>query len=74
MKGLICLSACLAGEVNQALLNGEMKSKEMALWHKKIYLEKITTRNSKQWNSKSKFLAIKISTTRKKIRYSISCN
>ena len=39
-EGLICLSACLAGEVNQALLNGENeKAEEIALWHKKIFGE-----------------------------------
>ena len=39
-EGLICLSACIAGEVNQALLNGENeKAEEVALWHKKIFGE-----------------------------------
>ena len=39
-EGLICLSACLAGEVNQALLNGENeKAEEIALWHKKVFGE-----------------------------------
>ena len=39
-EGLICLSACLAGEVNQALLNGENeKAEEIALWHKNIFGE-----------------------------------
>ena len=39
-EGLICLSACLAGEVNQALLNGENeKAEDIALWHKKIFGE-----------------------------------
>ena len=39
-EGLICLSACLAGEVNQALLNGETeKAEEVALWHKKVFGE-----------------------------------
>ena len=37
-KGLICLSACLAGAVNQALLNGENeKAEEIALWHKRVF-------------------------------------
>lgn len=37
-EGLICLSACLAGSVNQALLNGQTdKAEEIALWHKKIF-------------------------------------
>ena len=36
--GLICLSACLAGEVNQALLSGQNeKAEEIALWHKKVF-------------------------------------
>ena len=39
-EGLICLSACLAGEVNQALLNGENeKAEKVALWHKEIFGE-----------------------------------
>ncbi len=39
-EGLICLSACLAGEVNQALLNGQTeKAEQVALWHKKIFGE-----------------------------------
>ncbi len=39
-EGLICLSACLAGAVNQALLNGqEEKAEEIALWHKKVFGE-----------------------------------
>ena len=39
-EGLICLSACLAGAVNQALLNGqEEKAEEVALWHKNIFGE-----------------------------------
>ena len=37
-EGLICLSACLAGEVNQALLENQTeKAEEIALWHKKIF-------------------------------------
>ena len=37
-EGLICLSACLAGAVNQALLNGENeKAEEVALWHKRVF-------------------------------------
>ena len=37
-KGLICLSACLAGEVNQALLIGQNeKAEQVALWHKKVF-------------------------------------
>ena len=39
-EGLICLSACLAGAVNQALLNGQNeKAEEIALWHKKVFGE-----------------------------------
>ena len=39
-EGLICLSGCLAGSVNQALLNGQNeKAEEIALWHKKIFGE-----------------------------------
>ncbi len=39
-KGLICLSACLAGSVNQALLNGQNeKAEEIALWHKRVFGE-----------------------------------
>ena len=37
-EGLICLSACLAGEVNQAILENDMeKAKNAALWHKSIF-------------------------------------
>ena len=39
-EGLIVLSACLAGAVNQALLNGdEAKAEEIALWHKRVFGE-----------------------------------
>ena len=39
-EGIICLSACLAGAVNQALLNGqEEKAEEVALWHKRVFGE-----------------------------------
>ena len=39
-EGLICLSACLAGSVNQALLNGQTeKAEEIALWHKRVFGE-----------------------------------
>ncbi len=39
-EGLICLSACLAGEVNQKLLNGNIEeAEEVALWHKKVFGE-----------------------------------
>lgn len=37
-EGLICLSACLAGEVNKAILKGDIeKAKEIALWHKNVF-------------------------------------
>ena len=39
-EGLICLSACLAGAINQALLNGQNeKAEEVALWHKRVFGE-----------------------------------
>jgi len=39
-EGLICLSACLAGDVNQAILKGDMeKAKEIALWYKRVFKE-----------------------------------
>ena len=39
-EGLICLSACLAGAVNQALLNGrEEEAEDIANWHKKVFGE-----------------------------------
>ena len=39
-EGIICLSACLAGEVNQAILANDMeKAKEVALWYKSIFRE-----------------------------------
>ena len=37
-EGLICLSACMAGVVPQALTNGkEDEAEEIANWHKKIF-------------------------------------
>ena len=39
-EGLVCLSGCLAGSLNQALLNGQIdKAEEIALWHKNIFKE-----------------------------------
>ncbi len=39
-EGLICLSACLAGQINQAILKDDMeKAKEIALWHKSVFGE-----------------------------------
>jgi len=37
-EGLICLSACLAGSVNQAIISGDMeKAEETALWYKNLF-------------------------------------
>lgn len=37
-EGLICSSACLGGEVPQAILNGDIdKAKEIASWYKSIF-------------------------------------
>ena len=37
-EGLICLSGCLAGAVNQEILNGNMeKAEEKALWYKRVF-------------------------------------
>ena len=37
-EGLICLSACLAGSLSQAILHDDMeKAEEIALWHKKVF-------------------------------------
>lgn len=37
-EGLICLSACLAGELPQAILNGEYeKAKQTALWYQRVF-------------------------------------
>ena len=39
-EGLVCCSACLAGEVNQAILENDMeKAKQVALWFKGIFGE-----------------------------------
>ena len=39
-EGLICLSGCLAGSVNKAILNDDLElAKEIALWHKKVFGE-----------------------------------
>ena len=39
-EGLICLSACLAGAVNQALLNGrEEEAENIANWHRNVFGE-----------------------------------
>ena len=37
---MICLSACLAGTINQAILKDDIeKAKEIALWHKNVFGE-----------------------------------
>lgn len=39
-EGLICLSACLAGNVNREILNNNIeKAEEVALWHKNLFGE-----------------------------------
>ena len=39
-EGLICLSACLAGSVNKAILKEDMdKAREVAMWHKNLFGE-----------------------------------
>ena len=39
-EGLICLSACLAGSVNKAILKDDMEeAKKVALWHKNLFGE-----------------------------------
>lgn len=39
-EGLVCLSACLAGSVNKAILKEDMEeAKRIALWHKNIFGE-----------------------------------
>lgn len=39
-EGLICCSACLAGEVNQAILADDLeKAKNVALWYKEVFGE-----------------------------------
>ena len=39
-KGLVCCSACLAGEVNQAILNNDIEeAKRVALWFKNLFGE-----------------------------------
>lgn len=39
-EGLICLSACLAGSVNKAILKEDLEeAKRIALWHKNIFEE-----------------------------------
>ena len=39
-EGIICLSACLAGEIPQALLKGDFeKAKETALWYRGVFGE-----------------------------------
>ena len=37
-EGLVCLSACLAGSLSQAIIKDDMqKAEEIAFWHKKVF-------------------------------------
>lgn len=36
-EGLICLSACMAGEVAQLVLEDETKARQAAMWYKKVF-------------------------------------
>ena len=37
-EGLVCLSACLAGSLSQAVIHNDMaKAEEVALWHKRVF-------------------------------------
>lgn len=36
-EGLICLSACMAGEVSQLVLEDETKAIQAAMWYKKVF-------------------------------------
>lgn len=36
-EGLICLSACMAGEVPQLVLEDETKARQAAMWYKKVF-------------------------------------
>ena len=37
-EGLVCLSACLAGSLSQAIIQNDMaKAEEVALWHKRVF-------------------------------------
>ena len=39
-EGLICLSACLAGSVNKAILNDDIEeAKKVAMWHRNLFGE-----------------------------------
>lgn len=53
-EGLICCSACLAGEVNQAILKEDKeKAKVAALWFKTVFRRGLLFRDTKQWNSRT---------------------
>ncbi len=55
-EGLICLSSCLAGAVNQALLNGQNeKAEEIAFYGIREFLERIIILKFKIMEFKSKF-------------------
>ena len=36
-EGLICLSACMAGEISQLVLEDETKARQAAIWYKKVF-------------------------------------
>ena len=37
-EGLICLGACLAGSLSQAIIKGDLeKAEEIAMWHKNLF-------------------------------------
>ena len=39
-KGLVCCSACIAGEIPRAIIAGDMKGAEEAImWHKRVFAE-----------------------------------
>ncbi len=40
-EGLICLSACIAGEIPNAIINGDLdKARETALWYKNVFKDR----------------------------------
>ena len=47
-EGIICSSACLAGEIPSKILQGDMEgAKQSALWFKKIIWRRLLFRNPK---------------------------
>ncbi len=47
-ENLICCSACLAGEINQAILEEDMdEAKRVAFWFKSVIWKRLLFRNSK---------------------------